>query len=128
MACWELEGRLKLSIALHEAIRNDLEHRGADIPCKGTPADLQHLKELHSLYSEWMNPAPEILFAIKSLESQGYDVAGAAPFRELVGQLRGFLAMTPESITQSMRDLEEGKFLSLEGVRNELRARSGERG
>lgn len=126
MACWELESRLKLAMTLHELIAEEDGRRSKQIaPASRSAEQETYVRDMHSLYSEWLATADEMFQAIAVLENQAYHVEGTDRFRQICRHLRGLLQISPNQIVQSLDDLDQRKFRPLAEVRDELRRRPG---
>lgn len=125
LACWELEGRIKIALVLFGMIR-DLDERLAKDPGVASATSNPSLSaELRKLYLQWERPTPHIAAQLKALWAKGFKVEGGDEFKDAVLDARCLLRISTDQLDESARQLTDGKRRTMAEVADGVRRRLG---
>src|SRR6185312_968427 len=80
---------------------------------------------LRGLYETWAYEAESLMDRIATMKARGDAVAGFDGLVDAHGRTRAMLSVSLHSIERGLKDIAEGRTLSAEEVRRELRLRAG---
>jgi hypothetical protein len=127
LACWEMEARLEIALALFHVIRRIDHEMSQQVEAHRLSWDPPTVDRLLHFYRTWEAPAPRIVARIADLQSKGFVVRGAEEFRRATLEARGTLNISLDRLEHSAQQAREGKLRPLGEVRNELRRQSDAR-
>jgi hypothetical protein len=123
----ELEQRIAFSLAVLGVISTADTDRSRQLEAQ-KPVDraqrAEYLKEMHGLYSQWFKPNVQIIEAIDRAEAQGQHVRDADRFRKEYEYYKLLLRFDPATTAEALNDYDDGKYVPLSEVRDELRRRA----
>ena len=97
-------------------------------PTTDDPADLARSHRLHDAWKRWIDEAGDLIDRLKQSDPNGRrHVLGLHDLRFAHATARGIVAMEPEEMYRSYRQVLAGEVVPIEEVRRELRARHGAR-
>lgn len=101
----------------------NLEQRA--LPRDPTAFDRPTAALLRGLYETWAHEAESLMDRISSMKERGEAVDGYVTLRDAYGRVRAMLSVSLDSIERGLKDIAEGRTLTAEEVRRELRLRAG---
>ena len=123
----ELEQRIAFSLAVLDVISTADSEQSRQLDAQ-KPVDRaqreEYLKEMHGLYTQWFKPNSQIMEAIDKAEADGKHVRGAERFRKEYEYFRLLLRFDPARTADALNDYDDGKYVPLSEVRDELRRRA----
>jgi hypothetical protein len=123
MECWELKEILRMSLALYDAMAALNHHWSDQVHSGSVPFSRERALEVQQLYRDWVVPSGDILKDLKALEKAGFAFEEAARFRAACKDARLTATTDLDAILAAERELEEGRGIPIEEVRDELRRR-----
>lgn len=127
LACWELEARLEIALALFHVIRRIDQEMAQQVEARRLNWDASTVDQLLNFYRTWEAPSAQIVARIAELESKGFAVRGAEEFRRAALEARSTLNISLDRLEHSAQQAREGKLRPLGEVRDELRRQSDAR-
>jgi hypothetical protein len=125
LACWEMEGRIKVAVALFEVIR-DFDERLAREALEGTITwDRALADEIRTLYASWERLTIHLIPQLKAASAKGFTVEGSEAFKSAVLDVRSVLNISLDRLEESARQAREGKTRPLAEVADGIRRRLG---
>ena len=125
LACWEIEGRVKVALALFEVIRDFDERVARDALAGAVTWDRALADEIRKLYAGWEKLTVHILPQLKALAGEGFNVEGGEAFKAAVLDVRSVLNCSLDRLEESARQAREGKTRPLAEVADGIRRRLG---
>jgi hypothetical protein len=125
LACWELEARIKLAVALFEIIRDFDERLARDALAGKMQWDRPLADEIRELYAAWEKPTARIVPQLLEMSKGGFVVEGEEAFKGAVLDARSMLSFSLDRLEESARQAREGKTRSLAEVADGIRRRLG---
>ena len=123
MECWELQLQLKLAAGLYDVMDWALEQRGRAL--KGDRGALRDafLRDVQSLYALWHAPSAELLSVLEKRQEEGCAFDGIGRFAADCEEIGDYLRFDVEGTIEALHDVDAGRTVSIEVLRNELRAK-----
>ena len=113
---------VEAALADHDRLRRDeqavLAARAGD---HDDGLDLDLLRSLWDLYSDWARDAEQVLARVRTVVSNGH--GDLARLEDAYGTVRARLSVTPERLMQGRQQVSEGNAVPAGELRDELRAR-----
>lgn len=127
LACWELEARLDVALALFHVIQRIDEEMSQQVAAGRLNWEESAADQLLAFYRTWEAPAAQIAAKIADLRSKGFEVQGSAEFQRAVLQAKSTFDISLDRLTHSAQQAREGKLRPLGEIRDELRRRNDAR-
>jgi len=121
LACWELEARLEIAVALFHAIQRIDAEMSRQLAASGLTWDRPAAERLLHFYRLWEAPSAQISRRIGELRTKGFAVNGEDAFRRAVLEARSTLGISLDRLEHSARQAREGTLRPLGEIRDELR-------
>lgn len=116
MACRYIEQLIVLGLSLYNAQQDLVLLWKAG----GGDGGISRARELEQVWREMSQAFDVLSRAIRTAQRMGYDVAGAATFRQVYGELGAMLAMSIDRAVRAEEQIRAGKTIPLAEVRREL--------
>jgi hypothetical protein len=124
LSCWELRLQIRLSLNLYDLITMMGEHRGHEVKKdKGERRDA-FLRDQHLLHSLWFKPAKDLLTLLKARPYDACVFEGMHRLDVICHDIESYLRFDIEGTIQALHDVDEGRCIPIQELRNELRRRS----
>jgi len=78
---------------------------------------------LRGMYEAWASEAKLLLERVRQIEQITGPVAGSDSLRDAIGRTFARLSVSLDDVEESLRDISEGRTVSAEEIRRELRLR-----
>jgi hypothetical protein len=127
LACWELEARLEVALALFHVIRRMDEEMCQQVAAGRLRWDVPAADQLLGFYRAWEAPADQIADRVSALRAKGFEVQGGQAFEQATLQAKSTLNIPMDRLEHSAQQAQEGKLRPVGEVRNELRHKSDPR-
>jgi hypothetical protein len=125
LACWEIEGRIKVAVAIFEVIRDFDERLARDALSGAVTWDRTLADEIRKLYAAWEKLTIHIVPQLKAASARGFVVEGSEAFKTAVLDVRSVLNFSLDRLEESARQVREGKTRPLAEVADGIRRRLG---
>jgi hypothetical protein len=111
------EGMVAAAIASGKMLR---EHRARMFPGDDSPAAMAVAKTLQSEFQQWAQEADAVYERALTLHRAGHAIVNLAELNDLIGLTQAMLQISPEDHVRSLKQVANGKLLSMEELRREL--------
>ena len=122
---WELQQQLRLALTLYDVLSAAAEQRGAEVNKRGGTERDSFIRDTHEVTTAWYEPSRQVMGVLKERSRDGAVFEGLMRLERLCHDVGWYLAGDPERMIRALRDVDEGRMIPLQELRDELRRRSG---
>jgi hypothetical protein len=124
LACWELEARLEVALALFHVVRRVDEEMARQVAAGQLVWDARAIDQIRQFYRLWEAPTASVLRRVDDLSAKGFVVDRSDDFTRAALQARATLSIPLDRLDESARQARDGAVRPLGEIRDELHDQS----